>query len=231
MNERQSNTLLRELVTLVQSLKPVMEQNYSKIRNAYHQEYGWPEFDPLRHEISLCLLFGLSQAAITLTNHFLETLLKYVLIYHYSLLNEKKHSQVRGRAVDALEEFTAEGLRLYGTNDLGKNINAACSQGLLTKPEKEQLHEFREAFRNAYGHADKEKTFGDASVPVQAITVEDGSILGDQSKVQSVVRFPIIQGLVQAMQAERHAFPYFSYVDNLAREILNNRLGKQRPNR
>ena len=68
--------------------------------------------------------------------------------------------------------------------------------------------------------ADKEKTFGDASVPVQAITVEEGSILSDQSKIQSVASFLVIQGFVQAMQAKCHAFPYFSYVDNLAREIL-----------
>ena len=77
--------------------------------------------------------------------------------------------------------------------------------------------------------ADKEKTFGDASVPVQAITVEEGSILSDQSKIQSVASFLVIQGFVQAMQAKCHAFPYFSYVDNLAREVLNNRLGKQEP--
>lgn len=226
MNLRPSDTPLRELEALLESLKPVMEQNYSKIRNAYHQEYGWPEFDPLRYEITLCLLCGLNQAAITLTNHLLEGLLKYALIYHHSLLNEKKNSAVEGRAVDALEEFTAEGVRLYGANVLGKNINIACSQGLLTRPEKKQLHEFREAFRNAYGHADKKKTFGEAAVPIQAMGVKKGLILGDQSKVQGIASFPTIQGLVQAMQAERHAFPYFSYVDILAREILNNRLGK-----
>jgi len=50
-----------------------------------------PELDVIRHEVCLCLIFHLNQAAIALTNHLLESFLKYSLIF----LDYKKQSKAR----------------------------------------------------------------------------------------------------------------------------------------
>ena len=50
---------------------------FELIEVEYSTPYDWPEMDTLRYEICGCISFGLNQAAITLTNHLLESLLKY----------------------------------------------------------------------------------------------------------------------------------------------------------
>lgn len=101
-------------------------------------------------------MFGLNQAAITLTNHLLENLLKTTLIAHYSKDKFPKNSEGK---VEELIEMTREAREKYGDMALGNCINAIRSAGLIDKDQQKSLHELRDFFRNAFGHADKEKIF------------------------------------------------------------------------
>jgi hypothetical protein len=87
MDEKERQTVIGELKAIIEERQSVMWQNYLLVREPYRTEYDFPELDPLRHEVALCLIFGLPQAAITLTNHLLESLLKFALIYDYALKN------------------------------------------------------------------------------------------------------------------------------------------------
>lgn len=174
--------------------------------------------DTLRHEVCLCIAFGLSQAAITLSNHLMESLLKYSLIYHHSNHNEPT-VKAGTDFVKEMEAYTEEGINKYGHISLSKSIEAAHSHGLLEDEEKEALNEFRVNFRNAYSHADKDKTFGRKAVSVQGARIEaEGIVTG--APVQAVIaKNPIVHSFAQAMKATEDAPDYFLYLDRLVRRM------------
>ncbi len=219
MDDVTAAQMTAELKEISDFLSQSMTQNYPKIRDQYQNAYEWPELDPKRREICLCLLLGLHQAAISMTNHLLESLLKTALISHRSIQANHGEDVSPNIMVDALVVHTADGRREYGSESLGNLINAACTEGLLTKPEKKRLQAYRDQFRNAYGHADSEKTLGETSMLVQAFRLTPEDLEPGQSKLQRAAEFLPAQGLIQAMQAEGEALPYFLYIDRLAREL------------
>ncbi|MDR1896579.1 MAG: hypothetical protein LBR10_07305 [Prevotellaceae bacterium] len=207
----------------VEELNQTMVLQYKTIEILFENQYGYPELDPVRAEICKCLVCGLNQAAITLTNHLLEMSLKTCLIFKYSKKN-------KGTNTDVFDWFD-EGVKKYDSIDLGQSINAACSVGLLTKPQKLRLYDFREQFRNAFSHGSLEKTFGDITAPVKVITTKDfnsieelGKIAFDRNKDKSVklTKLPMFRGIAQAMFAQQNSIPYFMEIDKIIRTMLSN---------
>jgi hypothetical protein len=78
----------------IDELNQTIAPNYQITKEIFNREYGYPELDPLRDEICKCLICGLYQAAITLTNHLLESSLKKCLAIKYKIEHEnvRKHS-------------------------------------------------------------------------------------------------------------------------------------------
>ena len=105
----------------------------------YNSEYGWPELDVVRNEICLCLIFGFHQAAIALTNHLLESLLKYSLIY---LDYRQKSSTLSGDLLERMEKVFSENKEIYDYS-LDSCINKYRKEGLISKEQKKILHGFR----------------------------------------------------------------------------------------
>lgn len=217
MNEEKKKYIDEINVILSERLIQI-KNNYPQVREAYQNTYDWPEIDPIRHEISLCLMFGLNQAAITLTNHLLENLLKTTLIVYYSKDKFPKDSKDK---VDDLVEMTREAREKYGEMALGDCINNVRKAGLIDKKQQNFLHEIRDAFRNAFSHADKEKIFQGGTVPIQVMSIEDDGISAEVKKVVKLSDLVIGQGIIQAMQAEREAPWYFKNIDSLARELFD----------
>lgn len=217
MDDSRKELLSQEATALVSKLIASIQKQYSALRDAYEIGYGWPNLDPIRSEAALCLILELPQAAITLTNHLLESLLKETLITHHSMPTVRDFD---GDAVDAIIEGTAEARAMFGDALMGTTINAVKTAGLISKAQAKQLYQLRDHFRNPYSHGDKAKIFRDATVPVQAVKVmQDGTIAAGESRVVRVADFPIAQGLIQALIAQIDALEYFSYVDSLAREL------------
>lgn len=100
-------------------------------------------------EILDCLLIGLNQASIVLTNHLLERMLKFTLI----------NSEIRGLYVGDsdfnLKHDEAEAK--YDGKNLDYNINSAFSKGILNEEEKKELLSLKDDFRNSYSHAEIKK--------------------------------------------------------------------------
>jgi hypothetical protein len=210
-----------EVKEIIKSRHEFIQRHYLSVRDAYQNLYDWPELDPLRHEICLCLTFGLCQAAITLTNHFLESLLKYSLIVNHARKNDVNEKDIDGKVVSSLIEYHREGFELYNNADLATTINRSCSVGLISKEQKKELHLYREKFRNAFSHSDKVKTFGDSEIQVTGVKLEDDKLVMDEISQPQLAKFLVGQGLAQAYMAQNEAPKYFFYVDHSAREIIN----------
>jgi len=219
MCEAERAQLIRELKRILDDLRLRLGV-YKAIRRAFASEYGLPELDLIRHEICLCLILGLDQAALTLTNHLLESLLKYALIYYEADRTTAKRRVPKGQAVQSLVELTAPALRKYGDKDLSHNINSACRVGLITKDQKKELHRYREIFRNAWSHSDKNKTFGSASVEVRALRIEGGKLVSDSDGQVPISDLLMFHGIAQVMVARENALPYFLQIDGIARQVL-----------
>ena len=167
-----------------------------------NDELLWPEMRYVRDEIIDCLLTGTYQAAITLTNHFLEKSLKMALVYH-STGGKKVHF------ADQMQTYE-EALAKFGDSDLSQTINACCSKGLIDKERKKTLQRHRDTFRNAYGHASADKTFGTLTAP--SAILPTGNPAHYKIEVNTIASMPYIQGMAQQLLAEMDAIPYFKYV-------------------
>lgn len=218
MNEEEKKKYINEINAILSERLIQIKNNYHQVRKSYQSTYNWPDLDPIRHEVSLCLMFGLNQAAITLTNHLFENLMKSTLISYHS--KDKLPKDTKNK-IENLIEMTSESREKYGNMDLGDCINAVRQAGLITKSQQKSLHEIRDSFRNAFSHADKEKTFKEGTVPVQVMSLDNEGISVDDKEVVKLSELVIVQGMAQAMQAEKEATKYFLNIDSLARELFN----------
>lgn len=206
----------------IAELNANIRNNYNTIAEAFENEYGWPEVDSVRSEVCKCLICGLHQAAITLTNHLLESVLKKALIIEESAKNKTAHSDITNVFDDATEK--------YANKNLDFTINQACRKGLINKEEKNILHGFREQYRNAFSHADPQKTFSGVSIPATIFTTKDldnpeeffkRAFTDKPNVILSAENNVIIQGLMQSSKAEDEAMDYFLTTDGMIRNLCS----------
>ena len=200
-------------------LKPITEElsssivsNFPKIILQFENSYQLSDIDPIRHEICLCLLYSLNQASITLTNHLLEKFLKLALVY-------KDAGKIGATNLYETSEIFEKVINKYNDNDLQKTINQCCTKGIITKEDKKILNQIREKYRNAYSHADIEKTFGEGTIPLaQGNFSNPEKIEIGEFKIKN---FPMIQGIIQKKIADDIAYDYFIFVDELIRKSID----------
>lgn len=206
----------------IASLNANIRQNYNTIAEAFENEYGWPEVDSVRSEVCKCLICGFYQAAITLTNHLLESVLKKALIIDESAKNKTEQSDITNMFDGATAQFA--------NKNLYDNIEQAYTAGLITKEEKKTLHNCRKDYRNAFSHADPQKTFSGISIPAIILTTKDldnpeeslGKAFTDKPNViLSAENNVIIQGLIQSIKAKDEAMDYFLTTDGIIRKICS----------
>ena len=214
----------------IDELNQTIAPNYQITKEIFNREYGYPELDPLRDEICKCLICGLYQAAITLTNHLLESSLKKCLAIKYKI----EHENVQLELKDAFKKS----IEKYDKMELNMTINQACSQNLISKTQKKRLHKFREDFRNAFSHAESSKIFEDLSIPVNILSIEKNEgpedvmkkFFSSPNSELTIKDFLPIQGILQAKYAQITAIPYFCAVDKIIRDmvaILDNLINKK----
>ena len=206
------------------------QSRYNLVEYPFENSYEWPEMDTLRHEICGCISFDLNQAAMTLINHLVESLLKYSLIYKYSIENETI-TEGTGEIITLMTNYTKKGIKKYGSITLNQSIEAAFEVGLINEDEKNQLHGIRKIFRNPYGHADKKGTFGSSSVSVSGAKIDFGGIQVSHDPVEvNIAEFPLVHGYAQAKMAQESAAYYFVTVDMLVRSLKERVFGNSKEN-
>lgn len=210
------------LENFIEELNANIRNNYDTVADVFENEYGWPEVDSVRSEICKCFICGLYQAAITLANHLLESVLKKALIIDESAKNKTEQSDITNVFDDATEK--------YANKNLDFTINQACRKGLINKEEKNILHGFREQYRNAFSHADPQKTFSGISIPATIITTKDldnpeeffkKAFTNKPNVTLSAENNVIIQGLIQSIKAEQEAASYFLTIDGIIRDLCS----------
>ena len=210
------------LENFIEELNANIRNNYDTVADVFENEYGWPEVDSVRSEICKCLICGLYQAAITLANHLLESVVKKALIIDESAKNKTEQSDITNVFDDATEK--------YANKNLDFTINQACRKGLINKEEKNILHGFREQYRNAFSHADPQKTFSGISIPATIITTKDldnpeeffkKAFTNKPNVTLSAENNVIIQGLIQSIKAEQEAASYFLTIDGIIRDLCS----------
>ena len=210
----------------IAELNANIRNNYNTIAETFENEYGWPEVDSVRSEVCKCLICGLNQAAITLTNHLLESVLKKALIIDESAKNKTAQSDITNVFDDATAQFASK--------NLYENIEQAYTTGLITKEEKDTLHNCRKDYRNAFSHADPQKTFSGISIPATIFTTKDldnpeeffKRAFTDKPNVSlSAKNNVIIQGLIQSIKAKDEAVDYFLTIDGIIRNLCSKLFG------
>lgn len=204
--------------SLVRHLKTDDNDYTSVILFDRFEYHGVSEYRSIRYEIRNCLIFGFNQAAISLTNLYLEKFLKIALID-----NERTTDMA-----DLVNHGTEMQILVakYGKKSLEQNINAACSNSIIDKEEKQQLLAFKKTFRNPFSHYDIEDIYGKADMRLQShkIDYEKGI---EQSLLDSLTDYTAPMTTVNianfiAMQdiwlenfAKGVALAYFVWIDNL----------------
>ena len=220
------------LESFINSLNSQIGDNYEIVKEIFTIEYGYPALDPIRDEICKCFICGLYQSTITLTNHFLEKSLKFCLGIKYSIENKADDMEIKDAFVD--------GINKYDNLQLEQSINAACSQGLISKEQKQELKDLKNKFRNPYSHANK-AIFSGKSVKGKQVSIKDLEnglddflkLCFDNSKDEEIPieNLPFAQGIFQVEIAKDDCFPYFKSVDKIVRDMLLKIKGKEYVNR
>ena len=136
------------LNSFIESLNKNFERR-SKYFNSFNYEQ-FTELNSLVIEINKCLILELFRATITLTNHYLERLLKLALIYNESGIGQF--------SVKDWDEIFNEPCEKYDSKSLGNSIELCKKEGLINEDEKEFLFfKIKEFMRNGFSHADSSK--------------------------------------------------------------------------
>ena len=202
------------LESIKAQLNGMIDLNFEKVKYQYCNDYIFPEFNPLRDEICKCIMLNLNQAAITLTNHLLESFLKTAIIYKDS------HDRNMNSSVEIDNNYKAS-MDKYDNLNLEQTINASCTKGLINKEQKKVFIYFKNNIRNPYSHAEKKKIFKDDKVSGSHSTFDNGKFLMSDKQVYNVIDFPSIYGIAQFIKAKKNSYDYFSYVDLVIRETLS----------
>lgn len=178
------------------------------------------DFNTLIFEINNCLLLELNRAAITLTNHLLERLLKLALI--------NNETGVETVEFDKLNEVFKEPNKKYGNIDLGNSIELCRKAELITDKEKSFLFDIiRVLMRNGFSHADSSKIL--KKLPDQS-EMFGGSFSNPNAELKKISVNQKIIPTFQAIQMENFAkengTKYFDFVFNLIFRIEKRLSGK-----
>lgn len=190
----------------IKELNEKFNENLSKIKFQFENEYVWPDFNPLRDEIAKCLICDLCQAAITLTNHLVENFIKTMLSYKDIIENKDFNNN-------------AKYIEKYDGKALGDTLIMAKSKGLITKEQWKVLDGFRDEYRNAYSHAEKKKIFKNNFATKHTLKVENGLVQEETEQVP-IINLIIGQGIAQFKISKGKAFNYFISIDEIIRDVI-----------
>lgn len=170
------------------------------------------EFNSLIFEINKCLILELNRAAITLTNHMLERLLKLALIYCEAGIGPKP--------IENWNDIFTEPNRKYNSITLANSVEKCKKHNLITEKEKKVLfNTIRELMRNGFSHADSTKIL--ENLPNESEMYHANLI--NPTNIQKVGLNQKIIPFMQALQleefAKEHAKDYFEFVFNLTFKI------------
>ena len=223
-NSKGENNISNEISLILQNqIRKIQVNRYSQIREIYNNSYKLPELQTIKHQICICITFGLDIAAMTLTNHLLEKFLKLALIYNDSLKNKSEMDLDSEFAlIELIKKFTSK----YDDKVLFETIKLASKNDLINDEEKIQLEKMRVFFRNPYSHAHREKTYRGAKIGVTEIKGTDAILKfldGKEDELpksqEKLVDLPFGDFIYSNNFAELDCIPYLIELDIIIRSV------------
>jgi len=179
------------------------------------------ELDTLIFEINKCLVLEFDRAAITLTNHLLERLLKLALIYNETGIGPIPTEQ--------WNSVFGEANKKYCSITFSKSIDQCKSNGLISEKEWDYLYNtIRELMRNGFSHADSNKILVDFPEETKVFqgNFKNPSEIKEMNLNQKEI--PFLQELNMESFAKEAALIYFDSVIKLVLQIGNRLIEKQK---
>jgi hypothetical protein len=199
----------------------VFEKHYAECLDKNHEvfqkyfDYKYKVLFELKttvFEISHCLLLGFHKAAITLTNHLLERLLKLALI--------NNEVGIGAIPIENWNEVFSEPNKKYSNINFGTSIELCKKVNLITQKEKDVLFDiFREQIRNGFSHADGDKILHGMPEKMTGFygTFENPTKIKQVDLNQKII--PSIQSALIDNFAKNNALDYFDFVFRLLMTI------------
>lgn len=128
--------------------------------------------------------------------------------------------------IDGVDKKDAliDGIDKYDNLMLWQTLDAACTQGLITEEQKNELEIFKNKFRNPYSHANK-KIYSGKSVMGKQVSTKDlangiedfiklcfADSLDEEIPLNNI---PFAQGICQVKIAKNDCYPYFHILKEL----------------
>jgi RNAse (barnase) inhibitor barstar len=183
-----------------------LNKNYSEFSQYFDiKSRVFRELDTIIFEINKCLILEFHRAAITLTNHLLERLLKLALI--------NNEVGIGPLPIDQWNTVFSIPNEKYGSIMLHKSIDKCKELGLITNKEWDILYNtIRVMLRNGFSHADSSKILTDLPDRLSAF---QGNLKGpieitEVSLNQNVI--PFLQELNIESFAKEASKDYFDFV-------------------
>ena len=199
---------------LLNSFKDSIDRNFVERQGYFDFTLEiFSEFNTLFYEINKCLILELDRAAITLTNHLVEQLLKFALIKNYTGIDHIPYEKWNDIFSKANEKF--------GSISFGNAIELCKKQGLIEEKEKAILFDrIREIIRNGFSHSDFSRILSDLSdddIDLFNTTIDNSSEIKKIDVKHKLI--PIFQAINAENFAKGIAKIYFDFIYNLTFKI------------
>jgi hypothetical protein len=195
----------------IDALAGIAKQNIEALRPYREHEIYWAELRDINSEICDCIQFGFTQAAIALTNHFLERIMKLTLIYH-----EAGSPQISSGS--DFETKYKGAVDKYDTTALYNNIQKCGSLHLISPARQAFLLHLTELVRNGFSHASFKKTYKDTTVKTWSASFNEPLQKPKEEDVPIYLSL-FMQGYIQKNWADQNANFYYSYVFDTLEKI------------
>lgn len=192
----------------------LIEDCTEKVNLNHHllSEFRWPTklymLVPIAYEAAKCVVLEFSVAAITLTNHLLESSLKLALAFKETGIPEFGTPTQSG----------SNSTHIYDGYHLHNSIEKACKQDLIDKETAEKLLEIKDGIRNGFSHAELGKMFGNYRFPIILEEDETKHLIPPITPI-NVRHDPTFYGLALDRMCRDMAGPYLFFVLELIQKI------------
>ena len=206
IEERYNNIDSENKAFLDSLFKKAIEEKFNHYKQYLRNQrfYYFTDLKSTIGEIVKCLIIEAHTAAITLTNHFLERILKLALIQKASGTQPKKIK-------DWNDTYTASDK--YSSYTMNSTINECKKLGIITEHEFDRLTQLRETIRNGFSHYDPKKILRDSENTIDLIDKSDSQ----NKKIEGInyKEIPTLQNFFVRQFARENSEEYFDYVFNL----------------
>lgn len=161
---------------------------------------------PILAEICSCFYLQKNMAAVTLTNHLLESAIKFALVF----------KEGNGKTFDdfaKMDTLFEEECKMYMGKDLGINIKTLFDKGMITESQRDRLIHLKNLYRNPYSHASNNALVNTASTQIVCGDLSNPSYI--EKRQAKVAYNPLFMVDARIDFIKRTGVSYFQEVMNL----------------